>query len=142
MSTKTIKKDTTKKKQPKKEVKKKRIIKKHKQAKILKSQFESLCAIQCTETEICGVLGVTKPTLISWCKETYGTDFLTIFKQKRELGRASLRRTQLKLAEKSATMSIWLGKQYLDQKDEIDIKAEHKADDELLNAINSVFNNK
>ena len=37
---------------------------------IKQSQFESLCAIQCTEEEICDVLGVTDKTLTRWCKET------------------------------------------------------------------------
>lgn len=90
---------------------------KQKQATIKKEQFESLCSIQCTREEICGVLNVSKDTLIRWCKNNYGTDFETVFKEKRQLGRASLRRNQFKLAETNPTMSIWLGKQYLNQTD-------------------------
>ena len=42
---------------------------------INQKQFESLCAIQCTEEEICNVLDVSEKTLISWCNEVYGESF-------------------------------------------------------------------
>lgn len=80
-------------------------------------QFEALCAIQCTEEEICDVLGVTDKTLTNWCKETYGKRFSEVFRMKRQGGKASLRRTQWKLAQKNTAMAIWLGKQYLGQKE-------------------------
>lgn len=86
-------------------------------AKIDKQQFEKLCSIQCTEEEICSVLNVDEGTLIKWCKENYGETFSKIYKIKRQGGKASLRRMQWKLAEKNSTMAIWLGKQYLGQKD-------------------------
>lgn len=82
-------------------------------------QFEALCRIQCTEEEICSVLGVDETTLIRWCKATYGETFAKIFKDKKLGGKASLRRMQWKLAEKNVTMSIWLGKQYLGQSEQI-----------------------
>lgn len=84
-------------------------------------QFESMCGYQCTLEEICGILGVTDVTLNTWCKETYGTTFSEVFKEKRSLGRMSLRRTQFKLAEKNATMAIFLGKQYLGQTDHVEV---------------------
>ncbi len=43
---------------------------KQKQDNIDKKVFESLCAIQCTQQEICGVLDVDDKTLTSWCKAT------------------------------------------------------------------------
>ena len=88
--------------------------------------FESLCAIQCTETEICGVFSCCEDTLNSWCKRTYHDEdgnpltFSEIYKKKSEGGKASLRRRQFKLAETNASMAIWLGKQYLGQKDNPD----------------------
>ena len=63
-------------------------------------------------------LGITDKTLDSWCKRTYGVGFSEIFKQKRGVGKISLRRMQWRLAETSATMAIFLGKQYLGQKNE------------------------
>lgn len=87
---------------------------------INKQQFESLCSIQCTQEEICSVLMVDHKTLTKWCKKNYNKSFSQVFKEKRQGGRASLRRMQWKLAENNATMGIWLGKQYLNQKDEPD----------------------
>lgn len=94
-----------------------------------KKQFENLCKIQCTEEEICAILDVSDPTLNSWCKKTYGKTFLEVFKEKRTGGKASLRRSQWKLAETNATLAIWLGKQYLGQRDEQthNVKAEVNA---------------
>lgn len=82
-----------------------------------KDAFEKLCSLQCTQEEICGVLGVSDKTLESWCKKEYKANFSEVFREKRQIGRMSLRRSQFKLAEKNATMAIWLGKQYLDQRD-------------------------
>lgn len=80
-------------------------------------QFESLCGLQCTKEEICGFLEVTDKTLENWCKRTYKKGFSEVFREKRGKGKISLRRAQFRLAERSAAMAIWLGKQYLDQKD-------------------------
>ena len=61
-----------------------------------------------------------------WWKENYGNEderpmtFSEVFAEKRQKGRASLRRSQFRLAEKNATMAIWLGKQYLGQKDQVE----------------------
>lgn len=80
-------------------------------------QFERLCALQCTKEEICSFFETSDKTLERWCKRTYKKGFSEIFREKRKLGNISLRRTQFRLAEKSASMAIWLGKQYLGQKD-------------------------
>ena len=81
-------------------------------------QFENLCGLQCTLEEICGWFDVTDKTLDGWCKRTYHASFSEVFKQKRGAGKISLRRSQWRLAEKNASMAIWLGKQYLEQRDE------------------------
>jgi len=93
--------------------------------------FEQLCGIQCTEQEISAFFDVSDRTLEKWCKDTYGTTFFDIFQQKRGLGKISLRRTQWKLAEKSNAMAIWLGKQYLDQR-EPGVKVDINADDDQV----------
>ena len=114
---------------------------KQKQATINQSQFESLCAIQCTREEICAVLNVDDNTLIDWCKNTYGCDFRTIFAEKKQVGKMSLRRTQWRLAEKNPTMSIWLGKQYLGQRDsfpdEVNYTEINKGIQNIANLINN-----
>jgi hypothetical protein len=79
-------------------------------------QFEKLCEWQCTQSEICEWFGITDKTLTRWCKETYGVGFSEVFKVKRQKGLISLRRSQFELAKKNATLSIWLGKQYLGQR--------------------------
>ncbi len=79
------------------------------------TEFEKLCALQCTKEEICGFFGVTDKTLENWCKRTYGAGFSEVFKEKRGMGKISLRRNQFQLAKKSAAMAIFLGKQYLGQ---------------------------
>ena len=83
-------------------------------------QFENLCGLQCTLEEICGWFDITDKTLDGWCKRTYNASFSEVFKQKRGNGKISLRRMQWRLAEKNAAMAIWLGKQYLDQKDTVE----------------------
>lgn len=83
--------------------------------------FENLCALQCTENEICSFFEITDKTLTSWCKRTYGEGFSDVYKKKREKGKISLRRAQMELAKKNAAMAIWLGKNYLGQKDTVDV---------------------
>lgn len=80
-------------------------------------QFENLCGLQCTLEEICAWFGCCSDTLESWCKRTYKRGFSDVFREKRGLGKISLRRSQWRLAEKSATMAIWLGRNYLGQSD-------------------------
>lgn len=83
--------------------------------------FENLCDIQCTEAEICGVLECSADTLNRWCKRTYKMTFADTYKSKSQVGKSSLRRAQWKLAEKNASMAIWLGKQYLGQRDIVEL---------------------
>lgn len=84
-------------------------------------EFEKLCALQCTEEEICGWFGITDKTLNTWCRRNYDNQtFSEVFKAKRAPGKISLRRTQFQLAEKSAAMAIFLGKQYLGQTDKVE----------------------
>lgn len=88
---------------------------------INQKEFEKLCGLQCTKAEICAWFDTTEKTLESWCKRTYKDGFSQVFSQKRERGKISLRRSQWQLAEKSATMALWLGKQYLGQRDNVDV---------------------
>ena len=88
---------------------------------INKTEFEKLCFLQCTEREFCSWFDVSDETLNKWCKENYdGRTFLDVFKEKRENGLISLRRTQFQLAEKSPAMAIFLGKNLLGQTDKLE----------------------
>lgn len=47
------------------------------------AMFERMCARQCSEEAIAGMLGVSISTLKRWCKDTYDTTFQKIFTKKR-----------------------------------------------------------
>lgn len=79
--------------------------------------FESLCGIQCTQTEIASVLKVHVDTLRDRTAEHYQEDFSTVYKKFSEGGKCSLRRNQFMLSKTNASMAIWLGKQWLGQTD-------------------------
>ena len=78
---------------------------------------EKLARIMCTQSEIAEVLGVSLSTL------EHDKEFLRIHKKGIEAGKASLRRMQWKSAEGgNVTSQIWLGKQYLGQRDKQEIE--------------------
>lgn len=91
------------------------------QDRINKEEFEKLCEIQCTEVEIANVFSVDEDTLNTWCKKTYGETFSDTFKKKSSKGKMSLRRIMFNQAETNTTMAIWLSKQYLGMKDNVEI---------------------
>lgn len=82
-----------------------------------KKQFEYLCSIMCTEEEIAGVFDCSIDTINRWCKRTYHLSFAETYKNTSASGRISLRRYQFRLAENNPAMAIWLGKQYLNQRE-------------------------
>ena len=88
--------------------------------KIERSTFENLCAIHCTLSEIAGVLNCSEDTIERWCKEELGMGFADAYKKYSVAGNISLRRMQFKMAEHSVPMAIWLGKQWLGQRDVIE----------------------
>lgn len=97
------------------------------------AMVEKLASIQCTQQEIATFLGCHRDTLLRDQK------FCDIYKKGLENGKMSLRRIQFKLAEKNTSMAIFLGKQYLGQKDMPEV--EEKANgilDELTEAIKNV----
>lgn len=92
------------------------------------SDVEKLCALQCTQDEIAQFCEVSQDTLTRRCLDDHGVSFAEFFDQKRGTGRISLRRSQWQLAQKgNATMLIWLGKQYLGQRDKSSL--EHSGPD-------------
>lgn len=74
-----------------------------------------LAKIQCTQEEIANILDISRQTLQKDEK------FLYTYKKYIDDGKMSLRRLQWKGAEEgNATMMVWLGKQYLGQRDKFD----------------------
>lgn len=90
---------------------------------------EKLANIQCTQDEIASFLGISTRTL------QRDEQFMELFNRGRENGKMSLRRIQWKHAEKSVPMAIWLGKQYLGQRDKVEYT------DDGMKAINDNINN-
>ena len=88
--------------------------------KIDQKTFEGMCHIQCTLEEICAVLDVDDCTLNKWCKETYGTTFSEIFKQKRGAGRVSLRRHGFEMAKTNPSVHIFYAKNFLGMTDKVE----------------------
>ena len=94
-----------------------------------KKAFSDLIGFGCSQEEICWFFRnsdtgrpANPDTLSRWCKRTYGLNFKE-YKDKMGLMplKIQLRKNQLDLSKKSAAMAIWLGKQYLGQKDQPEI---------------------
>ena len=109
-----------------------------------KKAFSDLIGFGCGQDEICWFFrdrDTGKPanpdTLSRWCKRTYGMNFQE-YREKMGLMplKIQLRKNQFELSKKSAAMAIWLGKQYLGQKEVADIDVTvSAAEDELSKSL-------
>lgn len=109
------------------------------QIQIDKKEFEKLCALQCTQLEMCSWFDVDENTINAWCKREYGKTFSEVFAAKRGKGKVALRRIQYQLAEKNPSMAIFLGKQYLGQSDNPQAEeAQAKTIDALIEAVKNI----
>ena len=72
-------------------------------------QVLKLAQMMCTHAEIGAFFDVDKSTI--------SKRFSSVIAKGHEIGKMSIRRKQFKLADKSAAICIWLGKQYLGQKE-------------------------
>ena len=94
---------------------------------------EKLAGIMCTQEEIANYLDISVRTL------QRDDEFCRIYKKGIEKGKMSIRRHQYKSAEEgNVTMQIWLGKQYLNQRDRSEITNKDTVDklDSLLEQFN------
>jgi hypothetical protein len=83
--------------------------------------FDALCAVQCTQEEIAAHLKVSTDTIERACRRDKKQGFADYFSTKRKIGWSSLRKRQYTEAMKgNPTLLIWLGKQYLGQRDKIE----------------------
>ena len=113
-----------------------------------RKEFMNLVGLGCTQEEICWWFrdDTGKPanvdTLSRWCSRTFGDNFKEYYKKNGGIAmKISLRKNQLKLSEKSAAMAIWLGKQYLNQKEHIEVEDSEamKKATEILSGVKSVI---
>jgi len=86
-------------------------------AKIDLAELEKLCSLQCTDEELAAWFNVTTRTIERKRKKKA---FAEVMDRGKAKGRISVRRMQMKLLEQgNATMGVWLGKNILNQVDEI-----------------------
>ena len=115
------------------------------QKEIDKEQFEKLCALQCTLNEIANWFKCSVDTIENWCKKTYMDEmgkpmvFSDVYKNYSVDGKISLRRFQFRMAEKNPSMAIWLGKQWLGQRDQIDMGVDMKGQSKDVEALEEYF---
>lgn len=82
------------------------------------SKVDFYLRAHCDGVGIAGILGVSPDTLYRACQEEHKIGFADYSAQKKSEGKELLRATQFQLAiEKDKTMLVWLGKQYLGQRD-------------------------
>ena len=106
-----------------------------------REQFQKLCAIQCTLDEISSWFKCSPDTIERWCARELSMSFAEAFKTWSADGKISLRRNQFRMAEHNVSMAIWLGKQYLGQKDQQDIKV-IADDDDTVKKMEQYFANR
>lgn len=104
-----------------------------------KAEFERLCGMCCTLVEIAYWFKCSEDTIENWCKREYKQNFSECYKNYSSKGRISLRRTQFELSKKNTAMAIWLGKQYLGQRDVV--HQEVHATSTIENVAKEIFGN-
>ncbi len=80
--------------------------------------LDQLLGIFCTGEECAAFLNIDYETLCRAVKRVKKMGFEEYSAIKKGSGRASLRRRQFRMAETNPALAIWLGKQYLNQKDQ------------------------
>jgi hypothetical protein len=91
-------------------------------------EVRKLAEMWCTQEEIANYLDCSLSRL------TKDEEFIRVYKKGLSVGRMSLRRTQVQSAIKgNVSMQIWLGKQYLGQRDTVEVT------DERLNKIDTLI---
>lgn len=86
-------------------------------------QIDKLCNLHCTGEEIASFLGVDYDTLQNHCKRDFKINFSEYIRQKSAGGKISLRRRQYSAAmEGNTTMLVWLGKNWLNQTDQVTLE--------------------
>lgn len=116
-----------------------------------KKAFNDLIGLGCSQEEICWFFRNEKgkvaniDTLSRWCKREYDMTFQEYYRQNGGLMlKVAIRRNQLTLSKSSAAMAIFLGKNYLGQRDVI--AQEHEVSNgiltDLVGALNKAKENK
>ena len=106
------------------------------------ASVDYMAMIHCTGEEIAGVLQMDYDTLNRNSKDQKGIPISEYIKEHQNGGKMSLRRAQWKSAENgNVTMQIWLGKQWLGQKEQSEVSISRN-DDETIREMENYFGNK
>lgn len=100
---------------------------------------------QCSAVGIAGLFGISVDTLYVRCEKDNNIDFSAFSAQKKSEGKELLRAKQFEIAMGgNVSMGIWLGKQYLEQRDkqEMDVTTNLSAltDEQLIFISNDIIN--
>jgi hypothetical protein len=96
-------------------------------AKIDWKKVDNLLKAQCDGVAIAGIIGIHPNTLYLACEEKFKIGFSEYSATKRSEGQELLRAKQYQTAmEGDKTMLVWLGKQYLGQKEKQDVTTNGK----------------
>ena len=98
-----------------------------------------LAAMFCTDEEIASFLGISSKTIQR--RKQDDEEYCLAYKKGFDMGRVSLRQSQYKSAvtQGNVTMQIWLGKQYLGQKDQVKVDDTDMCKiDELIDSLSEV----
>ena len=96
------------------------------------ASIEYMAMIHCTQKEIAGVMGVDEETLVRLIRDHYGMSYSEFYEKYSSNGNMSLRRAQFKSAEGgNVSMQIWLGKQWLGQKEQQEISLDRSTDETI-----------
>lgn len=87
--------------------------------------LNSLIELQATREEIASVFDIDSDTLSRIIKDRFNCTFSSYFKQKSGFKKIALRRAQFKAAteQNNTALMIWLGKNWLGQKDAQEVTA-------------------
>ena len=98
-----------------------------------------LASMFCTDEEIASFLGISSKTIQR--RKQDDEEYCLAYKKGFDMGRVSLRQSQYRSAvtQGNVTMQIWLGKQYLGQKDQVKVDDTDMCKiDELIDSLSEV----
>lgn len=104
--------------------------------------FQKLLEYQASLEEVAAWFKMSPDTVETRVKEKFNRTFSEVSKEFRGVGKLSLRRKQFQEAMKGNTkLLIWLGKQYLEQRDkrEDTVNITNYSDDELLEKAKEIL---
>ena len=94
-----------------------------------------LCGIHCTGEEIASFLDMSYDTLQRRCLEEHECGFADYYKKASASGKMSLRRKQYEVAMAgNVSMLIWLGKNTLNQRDQVDTEVKELPPIQIIRA--------